>query len=63
MIILGELLKMFPEHQLVSLADKDGSGLPYGYRETIHNIGNHYEDEKVLNLRICADVLYIRLHI
>ena len=61
MIKLKDLLNMFPKYQLVSLADEDGSHLPYGHRDKIIDLEGVYEDAEVLNMRIVSDVLYIRI--
>ena len=61
MIKLKDILKMFPLYQVVSLADEDGSGLPYGHRNKIIDLEGVYEDAEVLNMRIVSDVLYIRI--
>lgn len=63
MIRLKDLLKMFPLYQVVSLADEDGSQLPYGHRSKIIDLNGIYEDAEVLNMRIVTDVLYIRIKI
>ena len=52
---------MFPSYQLVSLADKHGSQLPYGHRDKIIDLNGIYENAEVLNMRIVSDVLYIRI--
>lgn len=61
MIKLRDLLKLFPSYQLVSLADEQGSQLPYGHRDKIIDLNNTYDDIEVLNARIVSDVLYIRI--
>lgn len=61
MIRLKDIFKMFPGYQLVSLADEQGSGLPYGNRDRIVDLTGIYEDVEVLNMRIVSDVLYIRI--
>lgn len=63
MIKLRDLLKLFPSHQLVSLADEQGSQLPYGHRDKIIDLNNTYDDIEVLNTRIVSDVLYIRIKV
>lgn len=64
MIKLRDILKKFPSYQLISLADKQGSQLPYGHRNKISDL-NHlptaYENAEVLNMRIVSEVLYIRI--
>ena len=61
MIKLKDIFRMFPAYQLVSLADEDGSQLPYGHRDKIVDLEGVYEDVEVLNIRIVSDVLYIRI--
>lgn len=61
MIRLRDIFKMFPCYQLVSLADEEGSQLPYGHRDRIIDLEGIYEDAEVLNMRIVSDVLYIRI--
>lgn len=61
MIKLRDLLKLFPSYQLVSLADEQGSQLPYGHRDKIIDLNNTYDNIEVLNTRIVSDVLYIRI--
>lgn len=61
MIKLGDIFKMFPGYQLVVLADKHGSQLPYGHRDKIVDLEGIYEDVEVLNMRIVSDILYIRI--
>ena len=62
MIKLKDIFRMFHAYQLVSLADEDGSQLPYGHRDKIVDLeGVIYEDAEVLNMRIASDVLYIRI--
>lgn len=63
MIKLKDLFKMFPLYQLVSLADEQGSHLPYGHRSRIIDLEGIYEDAEVLNMRIVSDVLYIRIRV
>lgn len=64
MIKLRGILKKFPSYQLISLADEQGSQLPYGHRNKISDL-NHlstaYENAEVLNMRIVSEVLYIRI--
>lgn len=61
MIKLKDIFRLFPKYQLVSLADKDGSQLPYGHRDKIIDLDGIYEDIEVLNMRIVSDILYIRI--
>lgn len=64
MIKLRDILKKFPNYQLISLADEQGSQLPYGYRNKISDLNNlptAYENAEVLNMRIVSEVLYIRI--
>ena len=61
MIKLRDLLKFLPSYQLVSLADEQGSQLPYGHRDKIIDLNNTYDNIEVLNTRIVSDVLYIRI--
>lgn len=64
MIRLKDLLKMFQSYQLISLADEQGSQLPYGHRDKVIDLNNlpvTYENAEVLNMRTVADVLYIRI--
>lgn len=62
MIKLKDILKLLPGYQLVSLADKHGSQLPYGHRDKICDLEGIYSDAEILNMRIVSDVLYIRLN-
>ena len=62
MITLKDIFRLFPKYQLVSLADKHGSQLPYGHRDKIIDLEDIYEDVEVLNIRTVADVLYIRIN-
>ena len=63
MIRLKDLLKLFPSHQLISLADEYGGQLPYGHRDKIINLNSIYDEVEVLNARIVSDVLYIRIRV
>lgn len=64
MIKLRDILKKFPNYQLISLSDEQGSQLPYGHRNKISDLNNlptAYENAEVLNMRIVSEVLYIRI--
>lgn len=63
MIKLRDILNLLPAYQLVSLADEDGSQLPYGHRDKAVDLKDRYTDAEVLNMRIVSDVLYIRIKI